>query len=162
MSNHTLISKEELEDLYLNKHWNYQEIGKFYGKTRQRICQLIKVYNIDTSTGTRFLTQCPYCDKPFESFRKHFRSVALRYCSQSCYQAHRASISEYRPHRQGQRLARSLMAKQVARELTSKEVVHHIDGNCDNNDIDNLILFASHSEHLRYHHQTRMADKTKK
>jgi len=47
---------------------------------------------------------------------------------------------------------RLVMAKHLGRPLESKEVVHHIDENPSNNDIDNLMLFPNSGEHLAYHH----------
>jgi hypothetical protein len=46
---------------------------------------------------------------------------------------------------------RLVMEKKLGRYLTSEEVVHHIDRNKLNNDINNLMLFPSNSEHLKYH-----------
>jgi len=39
----------------------------------------------------------------------------------------------------------------LGRYLTSKESVHHIDRNKQNNDISNLIAFSSESAHQRFH-----------
>ena len=41
------------------------------------------------------------------------------------------------------------MENHIGRYLSPKEVVHHIDGNKKNNDISNLVLYASNGEHLR-------------
>lgn len=46
---------------------------------------------------------------------------------------------------------RLIMEAYIGRPLSSKEIVHHIDGNRSNNDISNLMLFKNHSEH-RIHH----------
>ncbi len=44
-----------------------------------------------------------------------------------------------------------LMVEEVlGRFLTKKEVVHHIDGNKQNNSLQNLILFSSHSLHIKW------------
>jgi hypothetical protein len=45
---------------------------------------------------------------------------------------------------------RLVMAEQLGRPLLAAEVVHHEDGNTQHNDLANLRLFASHSEHRRY------------
>lgn len=37
------------------------------------------------------------------------------------------------------------------------ECVHHIDGDQFDNKINNLMLFVNNSEHMRYHHQFRIA-----
>lgn len=46
---------------------------------------------------------------------------------------------------------RLVMEKYKGRYLLKEEVVHHIDGNKENNIIDNLMLFATHGEHVKYH-----------
>ena len=43
---------------------------------------------------------------------------------------------------------RLVMEKKIGRYLTAEEVVHHIDGNYQNNEPDNLEMFSSNSAHL--------------
>jgi phosphopantothenoylcysteine synthetase/decarboxylase len=43
-------------------------------------------------------------------------------------------------------------------KLYPEEVVHHIDGNILNNDIDNLEVFANQSEHYKYHRNNQDDD----
>lgn len=45
--------------------------------------------------------------------------------------------------------------KKIGRLLNDKEVVHHKDGDKLNNKPDNLIVFASHGEHLKHHADIR-------
>ena len=47
-------------------------------------------------------------------------------------------------------LHRYRMELMLGRYLTRKEVVHHIDGNPENNEEDNLMLFSSNGEHISY------------
>lgn len=56
---------------------------------------------------------------------------------------YRNSINQVRKHR-------LVMEKHLGRYLDPKEVVHHIDKNPQNNDITNLMLFPSHSEHMKF------------
>ena len=154
------LTPEILEELYLNRHLTYQQIGDFAGVSRQRICQLIKIYGIDTSTAVRFKVICPQCSKEFETVRSKYRIHVFHYCSQSCYTAHKKSVNDsYSPDRQAQLIARAVMSDHLQRPLTDSEVVHHEDGDQSNNDIENLILFVSQSEHSRYHHQKQLWSK---
>jgi hypothetical protein len=45
---------------------------------------------------------------------------------------------------------RLVMEQKLGRTLRPGEVVHHIDADRANNDPDNLMVFASNGEHLRY------------
>lgn len=45
---------------------------------------------------------------------------------------------------------RYILEQHLGRELKSGEVVHHIDHNPSNNELENLMLFSSHSEHVKY------------
>jgi len=46
---------------------------------------------------------------------------------------------------------RLVMEKKLGRYLTREEVVHHVDGDRANNEPENLVVFASLSEHNAYH-----------
>lgn len=46
---------------------------------------------------------------------------------------------------------RIVMEQKIGRRLTKTEVVHHINHVRDDNRPENLMLFANHSEHLKYH-----------
>ena len=47
---------------------------------------------------------------------------------------------------------RLIMEQHLGRYLTEEEVVHHVDGNPSNNDIENLRLFANQSDHISIGH----------
>jgi hypothetical protein len=40
----------------------------------------------------------------------------------------------------------------LGRELKPKETVHHIDKDGTNNNPENIMVFASHGDHIRFHH----------
>ena len=48
---------------------------------------------------------------------------------------------------------RLVMEEHLGRKLKSSEVIHHIDGDKQNNKIDNLILFPTKSAHTKFHIQ---------
>jgi hypothetical protein len=47
-------------------------------------------------------------------------------------------------------LARKLISEKIGRKLSSKDIVHHIDGNYKNNNLSNLLL-TNRSEHIKIH-----------
>jgi HNH endonuclease len=51
--------------------------------------------------------------------------------------------------------ARAVMEAHLRRHLVGSEVVHHINGDSTDDRIENLRLFASHSEHMRAEYATR-------
>lgn len=53
-----------------------------------------------------------------------------------------------------------LIAEQkLGRQLKKEETVHHIDGNKKNNNPDNLMVFATNSDHTTYHHTGKAYEK---
>lgn len=54
---------------------------------------------------------------------------------------------------------RLIMEQHIGRYLTESEVVHHINKDTSDNDISNLMLFPSNSEHLSYHAAQRRREK---
>ena len=50
---------------------------------------------------------------------------------------------------------RLVLEKHIGRYLSKKEVVHHIDKNRSNNNIENLKLFESESKHMAFHAKLR-------
>jgi hypothetical protein len=149
------MDRQELEELYLRRHLTMDEIGKMYGKTRQCIYLWVKKLGLEKRYAEKFKVKCDKCGKEYETHRGRYRKSSTHYCSIECYLSDRKN-THYKPHRNGQREARAIMSKHIGRALTKDEIVHHIDGNCSNNSIDNLVLFPSQSAHFKWHHSLRI------
>lgn len=50
---------------------------------------------------------------------------------------------------------RLVVEKHIGRYLTNKEVIHHIDENKTNNNIENLMLFPTQKTHASFHTKIR-------
>lgn len=50
---------------------------------------------------------------------------------------------------------RLVMEKHLGRYLTREEIIHHINGNKQDNRLDNLMLFPTNKAHRKYHKQLR-------
>jgi hypothetical protein len=50
---------------------------------------------------------------------------------------------------------RLVMAKAIGRHLGPQEVVHHVNGDPSDNRLENLMLFANHSAHMKHHARLR-------
>lgn len=59
-------------------------------------------------------------------------------------------VTEYKLNRQGQQMAREAVSTYF--DLPKGAVVHHEDADNMNNAIENLLVFASQSDHLKWHH----------
>ena len=51
---------------------------------------------------------------------------------------------------------RVVAEQMLGRPLRKKEIVHHRDGNKRNNSPENIVVFASQSEHARYHMELKL------
>jgi hypothetical protein len=151
------MKKEELEVKYLVEHKTLEEIGREYGITRQAVYYFVKKYGLSVKDAENVRFKCDTCGKESTSTRKRFKRSIKHFCSMECYKGYLCN-SEYTQSRTGQRHARIVVEKYLGRTLRFGEVVHHIDGDNTNNDIKNLLVFGSHSEHLTHHHKVRQVN----
>ena len=138
------------------------EIAKWYGVTRQAVWKAFKKEGVETRKGiaTRRSATCDECGSEYEVTRSEFRRFGKKhFCSDICYGFYLRNDKSYY-NRHLQRAARRKVSEIF--ELSSENVVHHIDSNHLNHELWNLMVFKNHSDHLKYHHQIRQGEVTVK
>lgn len=98
---------------------------------------------------------CALCDSPFYR-RLGEQDIGVRvrqFCSRRCYTEWRAIHRSPETYlKMGKRHAHRVVAESVlGRRLREDEVVHHIDGDKQNNAPENLAVFPDQSHHARCH-----------
>lgn len=119
-------------------------------------------------------TNCDRCGKAIKMPPSHFKRSKRHFCSNKCKM--KTLNEELNPYRMtpevraklrkahlgigegkaytktyGRHTHRIVAEQMLGRKLLPGEVVHHIDGNKQNNDLDNLMVFASQEEHAAWH-----------
>ena len=97
---------------------------------------------------------CAQCGDPFyRRFGEQDLGTRERqFCSRSCYMAwRREHRGDTYPKIGGVHEHRLVAERKLGRPLASGEVVHHIDGNKQNNSPENLAVLPSQAEHARVH-----------
>jgi len=98
---------------------------------------------------TRRAVKCHQCGVEFEKARHCFRKSRLHFCSMPCYWKHLKN-PEYIRSVYGSRMARKVI-RECGHMISAEQVVHHIDSNANNNDPNNLMVFADQGDHIRWH-----------
>lgn len=93
---------------------------------------------------------CAFCGASVKRYKKRMiRQNQLNvFCNESCYVA---SLEQhpYEEWRQGTNLARAIVANHFP--LERGQIVHHKDGDQRNNDLSNLMVFATQAQHMAFH-----------
>ena len=141
--------KVDIVQRYSNELVPAAQLAAEYGVTRQAIYKVLKSHGVDTSKR-RISSTCCACGKLIYLQKSRLRNRINVFCNDKCYKAYlNAGNAPYIKHRQGQRVARAKVAEVF--DLDDNNVVHHIDKNNFNNRIDNLMVFSSQGDHIRYH-----------
>lgn len=148
----------EIIDLFNNKFHSLQMIADIYKVSRQAVKKALNKAGISTTKErSNVLCYCVVCDKELKKTRARKRNQAgwNDYCSKACYYKYIEGAG-FPENRTGRRDARFKMANFFigTMKLPLGTVVHHIDGNQENNSASNLMLFVSQSAHIRFHRAT--------
>jgi len=146
------VLDERAVELWEVELFSLQMIGDVFGVTRQAVRKYLRKAGIDTGKR-KWDAICAQCGGMFKIHRSRLRRARKVYCSEGCYIESMRNPA-YNESRQGQRVARALV-KSTGFLIGPECVVHHVDGDCDNNDIENLIVFGSQADHMRWHRGDR-------
>jgi len=159
LKGYTHLTKKEIDEIvqaYDKDLVRMQDLAKKYSRTRMGIYKVIKKSGVNIEN--RILKKreslkryCSNCKKIFYCSEYRVKCSKYIYCSQQCYYEHldRRQSGKYVDSKKGRQIARKLVAKFY--NLQKTDIVHHRDRNNLNNNIENLMVFRSHSEHLKFH-----------
>ena len=156
-----MVTKEQRKrwnaTAYKKRRNNPEEWKKYLSKERKRYAE---------KGRKKYPNICIVCDKKFYSVRKD-----RKYCSRKCistgkhngrwsggkHKNNKGYIMVYSPHHPNKVAGnyvlehRLVMEKHIGRFLRNEEVVHHKNNIKDDNRIENLQLFATTSDHSKFH-----------
>ena len=144
----TKLTDYELKSLY-ESNVRINKIAEFAGMTRQGVWKRLKRLGLHVDRHGTVTVNCAFCGNEIKRFRTRASKLYANYCNPECYYASRENPN-YIPWRQGQRLARAIVAQHI--RLTYEMIVHHKDTNNKNNDLSNLMVFANQADHMKFHH----------
>ena len=149
------VDYNTLHAMYLDKNMSINEIARRINRTRARVWQILKEYGLHIKYRKQMDSVCAYCNKSFKVWLSVVNNGRGKYCCNEHYYEHKRAVSDYQPHRQGQRTARKRIEDWLGHKLPGHCIIHHEDGNHDHNEFNNIFVFPSHSDHLKYHHAKR-------
>ena len=146
-----MIDEKEVVKAYTEDLVPMIELAKRYNVTRQGIWKALKRCGVDTSKG-KVKVKCYACGAELWRGRARIRKTKHHFCNNDCYFAFLDAGNcggEYKVSRNGQRIARRLVSEHF--ELGELNVVHHKNRDCFNNNLWNLMVFATQGDHVRHH-----------
>jgi len=133
------IDKNWLYDEYINRHKSINDIVKKFNLSFGTVKRRLHEFNI----RTRGHSECGKRNKNWKGGKKITKDgYVYIYCPTHPCAIRGRYILEHR----------LVMEKSLNRYLLKRELVHHIDENRDNNNVDNLLVVSS-KEHYRIHHE---------
>lgn len=152
-----ILSREELMGYY-SKQVRIKDIAKKLGVTTRTILRWNKMHGITKDDiGYHRYGICPVCGVEFRFWRNNHKV----YCSNDCWKKILTNPdSSHKKVNKAGGLTRQTYLMRARKEFLKHKnlkwergwVMHHLDGDITNNNIENLFVFYGHSDHLKYHH----------
>lgn len=144
---------EEIRKMFYEDYLSLRQIGKQLGYSAMAIQKVMKRHGFDTSKeATHFKTLCKICGNEITRVRCQIRNKDIgNFCDMICYHVYSDSISiGENLSRNGMRKGRKIV-ESILGTLPQGSIVHHIDGDEENNEVENLMLLESTADHLMIH-----------
>lgn len=161
------MTQDQITTLY-NSGTKAAIIAQIAGISRVAVYNIIKQSGVVTGRRAVLDLKCKFCGETYSRPRSHGTDKKnAGYCSIQCFHADRSlygkysarGVDLYKPEYEQLRRSCTRKAREIIQltgiNLTPNQVIHHKDGNYMNNDISNLQIFNSHSEHMKHHHALR-------
>jgi hypothetical protein len=148
------VTNIELIELYTKKHKTMREIAAVVGVSATAVSKKLAKLGVKRTDGTWVERKCGFCSAPIKinRARARARNSENNFCNQRCHGAWVSKPTSF-TWRHGSRLARVIVSRYFA--LDPGHIVHHKDGNEANNDLSNLMVLASASDHSRLHRSSK-------
>ena len=143
------LPTERLALMYIEQHLTLRQIGKLVRMSPTAVMKRLRKVGVGSADGEWVDCNCVFCGKFFRSTRSRWRRSSKHFCTDECYYAYREN-PDYNAWRQGSRIARGVVSQYF--RLEPSHIVHHKDFNQRNNNLDNLAVYATSSDHMRMHH----------
>lgn len=131
-----------------NELYTLQMIADVIGVSRAGVKKYLNRHGVNTTKQGGVLVICDECGIDFRKPRCQVRKNRFNYCTIACY-IKSMENPDYNENRQGQRVARYSIKSIFP--LDPENVVHHKDSDTTNNEPSNLMVFANHGDHMRWH-----------
>jgi predicted Zn-ribbon and HTH transcriptional regulator len=128
-----------------------KDICEEFKLSRVSIYNILKKVDILPNRKSLTLLTCKKCGTSFIRKTSLTKTENGGYCSVKCFASARTINPEAPRKSRAGDIARKVL-QSVGIVLLPGQVIHHKDGDRNNCDKDNLQIFNSHSEHMKYHH----------
>ena len=149
------VKTQDVVAMYTKEHLTLREIAGKIKVSHTAIWNHLKKAGINREAGTWVQTECAFCGNPVLKRRQKFRNHPRTFCNSNCYLASRENPN-YKPWRHGSRLAVAIVSQWF--KIPPDAIVHHKDSDQRHNDLANLAVFTSQSDHMKHHHGRTKVD----